>query len=472
MLKLNLFITISSAVLLLSVSANAQNVPTSLIEVYGKDGFTIQNSKDSDQLTMAGSWAQGANMPSARYYAGSVMYTRSDTSWLYVFGGDTTGTGVATSTCLKYNLETDKWEYIAPLPEPMRVNTAAKLGDKLYSMGGFNAPFPSPAISSFYEYDVNTNTWMQLSDLPDPLFFAGAEGFEDSLIYIFGGIQDNASDADLWRVNVVLFNRVDNSFREATPLPNATASFGHARIGATFYITAGLKSPTELWDDHMEGKVDPVIKSNITWTFKANYQLSIYAGYNYPVENNEEHCMLGGSTTTGFTPITEGFRYNIVQNNFMMKQPLPINLMGSSGGHTKFLERAPEGVIIQSVVLAGGITTGPALTNQTWILTDTVNVSDISEITSTIPKEYSLSQNYPNPFNPTTNIEYSIPEASFVQLKVYDILGNEVATLVNEEQSAGNYRADFSGANLSSGLYITKLQAGDYTKTIKMTLMK
>jgi hypothetical protein len=97
--------------------------------------------------------------------------------------------------------------------------------------------------------------------------------------------------------------------------------------------------------------------------------------------------------------------------------------------------------------------------------------SDVEKI-SGLPQDFNLSQNYPNPFNPSTKIEYSIPEASFVQLKVYDILGNEVSTLVSEEQSAGSYRADFSGANLSSGMYIAKLQAGNYTKTIKMTLLK
>ncbi|MDZ7625397.1 MAG: T9SS type A sorting domain-containing protein [Ignavibacteriaceae bacterium] len=91
---------------------------------------------------------------------------------------------------------------------------------------------------------------------------------------------------------------------------------------------------------------------------------------------------------------------------------------------------------------------------------------------SGLPQDFNLSQNYPNPFNPTTNIEYTIPEASFVQLKVYDILGNEVATLVNEEQSAGTYKADFSGNDLASGLYIAKLQTGNYTKTIKMSLLK
>jgi len=91
---------------------------------------------------------------------------------------------------------------------------------------------------------------------------------------------------------------------------------------------------------------------------------------------------------------------------------------------------------------------------------------------SGLPNDYSLSQNYPNPFNPTTNIEYSIPEASFVELKVYDVLGNEVATLVNEQQSAGVYRADFTGDGFASGLYIARITAGNFTNTIKMTLMK
>jgi len=97
--------------------------------------------------------------------------------------------------------------------------------------------------------------------------------------------------------------------------------------------------------------------------------------------------------------------------------------------------------------------------------------SDVEQI-SGMPEDFSLSQNYPNPFNPSTTIEYSIAEASFVQLKVYDILGNEVADLVNEEQSAGIYRADFIAQNLSSGFYIAQLRAGDYSKTIKMNLLK
>ena len=109
-----------------------------------------------------------------------------------------------------------------------------------------------------------------------------------------------------------------------------------------------------------------------------------------------------------------------------------------------------------------------------FALIDHLSFTDPSAVEqiSGLPQDFSLSQNYPNPFNPSTKIEYSIPEASFVQLKVYDILGNEVAELVNEEQSAGTYRADFIADNLSSGFYVAQLRAGNYTKTIKMTLLK
>jgi len=98
-------------------------------------------------------------------------------------------------------------------------------------------------------------------------------------------------------------------------------------------------------------------------------------------------------------------------------------------------------------------------------------ISSVEQISS-LPMEFDLRQNYPNPFNPSTKIEYSIPQESIVELKVYDILGNEVAELVDEVQSAGTYRADFSGDNLASGLYIARIKAGDFTQSIKMSLLK
>lgn len=98
--------------------------------------------------------------------------------------------------------------------------------------------------------------------------------------------------------------------------------------------------------------------------------------------------------------------------------------------------------------------------------------SDVIEIEVGIPVHYSLEQNYPNPFNPVTTISYSIKEKVLVTLKVFDILGKEVATLVNEEQSAGIYKFKFDAKSFASGIYFYTLNAGEFVSTKKMILLR
>lgn len=97
-----------------------------------------------------------------------------------------------------------------------------------------------------------------------------------------------------------------------------------------------------------------------------------------------------------------------------------------------------------------------------------VSVSD----QNSVPSKFELKQNYPNPFNPNTSIEYSVPNTEYVSLKVYDILGNEVATLVNEKKYAGSYKVNFDASQLSSGVYFYKLNAGTFNRIGKMLLIK
>ena len=91
---------------------------------------------------------------------------------------------------------------------------------------------------------------------------------------------------------------------------------------------------------------------------------------------------------------------------------------------------------------------------------------------SNVPGKFELMQNYPNPFNPSTIINYSVPKASMITIKVYDILGREVTALVNEEKSAGNYSVQFSGSKLSSGIYFYQLKSDNFISTKKMLLIK
>ena len=88
------------------------------------------------------------------------------------------------------------------------------------------------------------------------------------------------------------------------------------------------------------------------------------------------------------------------------------------------------------------------------------------------PLVYSLAQNYPNPFNPSTLIRFSIPEAGLVNIKVFNLLGEEVATLINSELSSGNYEVNFNGAKLSSGIYFYTITTNNFVDTKKMIMMK
>ncbi len=89
-----------------------------------------------------------------------------------------------------------------------------------------------------------------------------------------------------------------------------------------------------------------------------------------------------------------------------------------------------------------------------------------------LPSTISLDQNYPNPFNPSTTIKYSIPNQTNVTIKVFDVLGSEIITLLNEEKPAGNYEVTWDASGFSSGVYFYKLSAGKYVETRKMLLLK
>lgn len=96
----------------------------------------------------------------------------------------------------------------------------------------------------------------------------------------------------------------------------------------------------------------------------------------------------------------------------------------------------------------------------------------IEKITHYPPAKIYLAQNFPNPFNPSTRIKYSAPQLSNVIIKVFDVLGNEVETLVNEEKPAGIYDVEFNASALPSGVYFYRLQAGPFVETKKMVLFK
>ena len=134
----------------------------------------------------------------------------------------------------------------------------------------------------------------------------------------------------------------------------------------------------------------------------------------------------------------------------------------------------PESFAYSNTTLQSAGTDGFALGDLNWFPSQKAawTLTDVKKVENALPMEYTLSQNYPNPFNPSTVIEFSLPKQSKVTLTVYNLLGQQVATLVNATLGAGSYTTEFNASKLASGTYIYRLTADNFVKTSKMLLIK
>ena len=150
--------------------------------------------------------------------------------------------------------------------------------------------------------------------------------------------------------------------------------------------------------------------------------------------------------------------------------------LGQTTSHTTSLVTTPNTItpdtLVTSLVLNDGQSIYVALARKTGTTENSLGAGTDIKKEEGIPSSFGLNQNYPNPFNPTTSISFSIPKYSFVNLKIYNSIGEEIETLVSEYKEAGNYRCDFNAAKLSSGIYFYQLNAGSNVSTRKMVLIK
>ncbi len=218
----------------------------------------------------------------------------------------------------------------------------------------------------------------------------------------------------------------------------------------------------------------------VTWTSQTTPAVNQYAIW----FNNDNVGLCGGAninvTTNGganwsaLTTIGTGNVSGIVgvsSSWWFIRQANAVNYSSNNGANWVAQYTAPAGSFYHIALSRAGATI--------WAVRSNGGISrygqpliGIHTITNEVPSSYSLSQNYPNPFNPVTNINFSLPKSGLVTLKVYDALGKEVATLVNDNRPSGVYNVDFDASSLSSGVYFYKLTAGEFTSVKKMMLIK
>jgi hypothetical protein len=393
-------------------------------------------------------------MPQATYFNASAWL--GDT--LYVQTPTTAGAGATTIYRYTYG---GTWTTGVPCLTAVAGASLTACNGKLYLIGGAAAVTTSG--NTCQEYNPATGTWTAKAPLPVGTSAHGSAAWGDSVIFVVGGPYTGAAT----NLNVQYYRPASDTWGTITnslPSGQGRRTFAFGISGNKLVMTCGYN--TAYLKSTYVGTIG-ADASLITWTagLDAPVSLSRPAGVGY--SNN--FFLSGGDTNGTAAKNTKVFIYNVSGNSWNVNAPIlnnPNPVSNSMNGLTAkcFSDTVrlfqPGGYPVSAVASNIFLVTGCG-----GLITETGN-------TSNIPGNYSLKQNYPNPFNPVTKIDYALPKNGFVTLKVYDMLGREVVSLVNETKAAGNYSVDFNASSLTSGVYFYRLEVNSFVDTKKMMLVK
>jgi len=281
-----------------------------------------------------------------------------------------------------------------------------------------------------------------------------------------GGPFDNSSAGAIW-----IFTRSGGVWTQQGAKLIGTGAAGDAGQGSSVAISSeGTCIEGGIYDNLYAGAIWVFTRSGSVWTQQGTKLVGTGAsgnaeqGGSVAISSNGNTAIEGGITDLN----TIGAVWAFTRSSGVWTQ------VGSKLVGTGAIGTAEQGNSV-AISLNGGtfIEGGVSDHNNTGAVWIFVNQSIIiTTISTEIPKDYSLSQNYPNPFNPSTNIRYDLPKNGFVKLVVFDELGREIETLVNEKQTAGTYEATMNASQYPSGVYFYKLTTDNFTETKKMLMIK
>jgi hypothetical protein len=387
------------------------------------------------------SWSQKANLLSPRRSAQAVAVDEI----IYLIGGHH-GDGLPASDCEAYNPVTNTWTPIASMPTGQgRSLGAAVYNGSIYTFGGSDNSSWTPH-SLTYSYNPQLNSWTQKQNMPTARF--GHQAFNiGNEIYVLGGDNDGSGPA-LNKLEV--YYPDSNKWESRADMPFNSVFFAGASLNGKIYVMGG-SSPWQIVYPQTWEYTPPIIPVELT---------------SFTASAKGKEVTLSWSTATELN--NQGFE---VQRKFGSNDFVTVGSVKGHGTTTstnnytyvdKLIDPGKYFYRLKQMDYGG-----------------TFEYSNEIEVEVRILDKFTLEQNYPNPFNPTTTIEFGIPAslnpskgATFVTLKVYDILGKEVKTLVNEEREAGYHSIDFNARDLPSGVYFYQLQAGSFIEMKKMILLR
>jgi N-acetylneuraminic acid mutarotase len=383
-----------------------------------------------------------------------------------------------------------QWTHITDLPTRRAAATACVINDKIYVIGGNDGAPNFNDLDANEVYDPSTNTWdTTLVPMPTPRGWLSS-AVVDGIIYAIGGgyqtlTNNEAYDplTDMWDIT------------KADLLSPRRAAQAGVVDGIIYNIGGNYNSRdceaydpvTDTWDTTLKsipgggGDLALTVYNGLVYTFGGGYYTvgafsNVYA-YNPQTDSwdtslahmptprfglqtylvNGKIYAIGGSQSQNSALATVE-RYDPVTDTWDTLANMPNQLLWFAGA-----------VVNNKIYVIGGTSDWATGGKEVWEYAPPI--SDVEQDFN-LPTEFSLEQNYPNPFNPSTKISWQSPVSCWQTLKVFDVLGNEIATLVDEYKPTGTYELTWNAANLPSGVYFYQLRASSFVDTKKMILLK
>jgi hypothetical protein len=390
-----------------------------------------------------GTWEYKTAMPTARTFLSSTVLDNK----LYVIGGCPTTS--ATNKVEVYDPSSDTWSNVDNLPAARCYAMSCTYQNKIYVFGGAPGMY-SNAAKSVYVFDPQTGNWTQKSDMPYAIGSCGIAVVNDT-IYLVGGAL-NASDPPV--ATVMGYNPDTETWTQKADLPTPRALLSACVINGRIYAIGGT---TEDWNNIFYKVIEVYDPLTNTWMQKTDMPTARY-GLNTFVLDGFIYA-IGGRASAGQS-CTKNEVYNSATDTWLTNAPMQQSRTGLAGG------------IIENIIYVAGGHQGPPVVFLSSSEEYIPDLSGVEEESDLFPDKIELRQNYPNPFNPSTKISWQSPVSSQQTIQVYDVLGNEIATLVNKEKEPGSFEVEFNAEKLSSGVYFYQLKAGSFIETKKMILLR
>ncbi len=399
-----------------------------------------------------GEWTSVAPMPTARKEISNATVELDGK--IYVIGG-VARDGQITPALEIYDPATDSWSSGHPVPVRVwRAFAAAALG-KLYLFGGYTstAGFPFSPIGRVFEYDPQQDDWTEMTAMPTARGTAVAVTV-GSQIHVLGGAANSALSTHQ------VFDPVNNSWSSAPTIPTPRSGLTAAVIDGEIYVAGGYLLSGGVVSQSVLQVYSP---QNQSWRSVASMPIPRHGLASAAVGG--KMYVFGGASNPAAT-LTLEYDPGTDSWSSLAEMPSPVSFMGVAA-------------VRDTIHVIGG---GPVNLNRFDGLALNRRFVPPGTVTSikpdpAQPRSFVLQQNFPNPFNPSTRIDYQLSEDGPVTFTIYNLLGNVVRTLVNEQQTSGDYRIDWDGRDdrqqvVASGIYIYRLRTASSVGSRRMLLLR